>query len=370
MNNDLYFKIAVSKLKGVGPVSIKKLIAYTGSIEGIFKEKKQKLLKIPGIGNSHIQKLQRKQALDLAHQEMDFMEANGIRSLFYLDSNYPQTLINCPDAPVLLYYKGNIDFNAPKILSIVGTRNASNYGKEQCHKLIEKLATNGHHPLIVSGLAYGIDINAHKAAIKYKLPTLAVLGHGLDTLYPAPHKSQALEISRHYGALLTEFSNNTPMDPKNFVKRNRIIAGIAHATIVVESAEKGGSLITAQIANSYNRDVLAFPGRTTDKFSSGCNLLIKTNQAHLIEGIQDMEYILGWNKQSQKPDATQQQLFREFSPEENLVIGVCKQSDKVPIDIISIKTSIPINRVSTLLLKLEFEGIIQAHPGKIYSLKA
>jgi DNA processing protein len=296
---------------------------------------------------------------------MVFLEKNGIKSYFLLDKEYPERLKHCEDSPIIMYFKGNANLNKQKIISIVGTRNATQYGKEHCNELVKNLQINGHNPLIVSGLAYGIDICAHKAALKNNLSTIAVLGHGLRTLYPASHKKFAREIIDS-GGLLTEFSGKAKLDPSNFVKRNRIIAGMADATIVVESGAKGGSLITADIANSYNRDVFAFPGRVNDKQSIGCNRLIKTNRAALIENINDLEYMLGWEKH--KKQAIQKQLFIELSADEQTVVDALKAEENSSIDIICLKTNFPMSKVSSILLKLEFSGLVKSFPGKIYKL--
>jgi len=311
--------------------------------------------------------LDRDVALREAEAELKFIEDNDINVVFYLDENFPQRLLNCPDSPTTLYYKGDIDFNASRILSVVGTRNATEYGKENCDKIIKALASHAEKTVIVSGLAYGIDICAHKAALKYKLPTVAVVGHGFHLMYPAQHRKYAEEIIQQ-GGLISEFNSKSVIDPRHFVRRNRIIAGMADATLVVESARKGGSLITAEIANSYNRDVFAFPGRIGDVYSQGCNHLIKTNQAHLIESVSDLEYILGWENDLSKKDAVQAKMFVELSPEEDLIVGLLSHEGNLGIDMLSIKSNLPMSRVSSLLLKMEFEGLVRALPGKIYAL--
>nr|WP_320117294.1 DNA-processing protein DprA [uncultured Marinifilum sp.] len=363
------YKIALSFITGLGPVNIKKAIAYTGGLEGFFKEKKNNLLKIPGIGKVVTEKLDRQSALLLADEELKFTSDNKINICSYLDDNYPQRLLNCFDSPCTLYYKGNADFNTSRNISIVGTRNATENGRELCNKLIADLAQKKIKTTITSGLAYGIDICAHKAALKNTLPTIAVVGHGFHQMYPAQHKQHASDIVQR-GALISEFTSKSKFDPKHFVRRNRIIAGMSDATIVIESAIKGGSLVTANIANSYNRDVFAFPGRVNDKFSMGCNHLIKTNQANLIESIKDLEYILGWKDGNKKAKEIQTKLFVELSTEEEKIVNYLKKEGKTPIDLLCIGTSFPMSKVSSLLLKLEFDGIVRSHPGKIYSLNS
>lgn len=363
------YKVAFSFLNGLGSINARKVIAYSGGVESFFRTKKSDLLKIPGIGKIIIQKLDRDSALRDAEAELKFIEDNKIKVAFYLDENYPQRLLNCPDLPTTLYYKGDIDFNASRILSVVGTRNATAYGKDNCDKVIKALASHSEKAIIVSGLAYGIDICAHKAAMKYNLPTVAVIGHGFHLMYPAQHRKYVDDII-HSGGIITEFTSKSVIDPRHFVRRNRIIAGMADATLVMESARKGGSLTTAEIANSYNRDVFAFPGRVGDIYSQGCNHLIKTNQAHLIESVADIEYILGWENNLPKTDAIQSKMFVELSPEENLMVSLLKDAGKLGIDMLSVKSNLPMSKVSSLLLKMEFEGFVRVFPGKIYALNS
>lgn len=351
-------------ISGIGNVNAKKLIAHFGNIDAVFKAKKNDLIKIQGIGDILANEILKTDALHKAEEEIKFTEKHKIEVLFFLDENYPERLRHCEDAPIILYYKGTTNLNSKKIISIVGTRNATRYGKEHCNELIKDLKMNGHEPLIVSGLAYGVDICAHQAALKNNLPTLAVLGHGLHTIYPSAHKKIAKEIYAN-GGLLTEFPHNSKLDPSNFVRRNRIIAGISDATIVVESAKKGGSLITADLANSYNRDVLAFPGRVNDKYSSGCNWLIKTNRAALMENIKDLEYVLGW-KQKEHKQAIQKQLFVELNEDEKILMELFKNNEELSIDTLSLKSGMPMSKVSAHLLNLEFSGLIKSLPGKIY----
>lgn len=363
----LKYKIGISLIPGIGSINAKKLIAYTGSIEGVFREKKKNLLKIPGIGESLAENIVNQKVLAEAEKEIAFINRYEIRYHFYLDEDYPARLKNCEDGPIILFYKGQTDFNQARILSIVGTRSATDYGKECCNKLIDDLKARNHQVLIVSGLAYGIDICAHRAALRNGFETVAVLGHGLATLYPSAHKATAKEIVKQ-GALVTDFVSNTEPDRNNFVKRNRIIAGLADATLVVESGVKGGALITADIAGSYNRDVMAFPGRCTDSCSQGCNWLIKTNKAALIESAEDLEYLLGWEPPKSKKAAVQTELFAEISPEEKQIIESLRETGELPIDSICLKTDMSMSKVSALLLNLEFAGMVRTLPGKVYRL--
>jgi len=364
MNENKKYQIGLSLINGVGSVNAKKLLAYVGSAEGIFKEKKQNLLKIPGIGKQLAEEILSSEVQKRADDELKFIEKHNIQTFFFTDKLYPGRLKQYDDSPILLYYKGTADLNQQKTISIVGTRKASQYGLENCKKLINDLIEKGHKVLVISGLAYGIDIAAHKAALKLEQETIAVLGHGLNMIYPAVHRTVAQEIVKQ-GGLLTELSSSAVLDPGHFVKRNRIIAGLADATIVIESGEKGGSLITAKIANDYNKDVFAFPGRINDKYSMGCNKLIKTNQAALIESAEDVEYILGW-KASKKNEATQTQLFIELNPEEESIVKYLKENGKTPIDILAMQSNMPMSKISSILLKLEFAGAVMCHPGKIF----
>ena len=366
-DNQLIYKIAVGMIPGIGCITAKKLIAYTGSIEGIFREKKSKLIKIPGIGEVLANEIVNSNVLHQAETEYNFIKQYDITPYFYLDTNYPERLKQCQDSPVMLYVKGKVDLNVPKVISIVGTRKATLYGKSMCEKLVEQLAELKHDPLIISGLAFGIDIAAHKAALKNKLLTVAVLGHGLKTIYPAVHSKYAKEIVQQ-GALVTEFTSDIKADRPFFVRRNRIIAGLSDATVVIESGEKGGALITADIANSYNRDVFAVPGRTEDNLSKGCNKLIKTNKAHLLESIEDLEYILGWESKTTKSKVIQKELFVNLSEEEKFIMEIIRSNNELSIDSICHEANLPVSKVSPMLLNLEFAGLLKSLPGKVYKL--
>jgi DNA processing protein len=366
MNEQLLYHIAITSIPNIGDITAKKLIAYCGSSEQVFKEKKSVLEKIPGIGGINAQKIltHKMEALAIAEEELIFIQKNGIVPLFFLNDNYPQRLRHCEDGPVLMYSQGNVDYNNQKVVSIVGTRKATEYGKDFCDKIVADLTP--HKPLIVSGLAYGIDVCAHKAAIKNNLPTAGVLAHGLDRLYPAQHKNVANQMIEN-GALLSDYKSRTNPDRENFPKRNRIVAGISDLTIVIESSKKGGSLITAHIANDYNRDVFALPGRLGDSQSEGCNNLIKTNKAALIQSVKDIEYIMGWEvKKKTKP--TQQQLFVELTPEQKIIADIITKQGKIGIDELSLQAKLPMNKITAELLDMEFSGVVKTLPGKVYSL--
>ncbi len=365
--DNLAYKIAISLIPGIGAVTARNLIAYVGSVEGVFQEKEKNLMKIPGVGEVNAQRVVRQNVLERAKNEVDFILKNRIQTFFYLDQNYPVRLKNCSDSPIILYYKGNANLNERRIISVVGTRNATNYGKEICDELIRKFSEKGYQLLVVSGLAYGIDVQAHKACLKYNVPTVGVFAHGLDTVYPSLHAPIAAKMLEN-GGLLTDFVSETKIERPNFLRRNRIIAGLADATIIVESAEKGGALVTADIANSYNRDVFAFPGRSSDLYSRGCNKLIKFNEAALVESQADIEKAMNWDVKVSSAKAVQTSLFVQLTPEEQKLVDLLKGGDRF-VDEITIETHLPMSKVSALLLGLEFKGMIVSLPGKMYRLK-
>lgn len=366
LSAELKYLIALDMIPKVGSITAKKLIAHCGSAEAVFKEAKSSLQQIKGISNIIAQVIVGQKVLQQAEKELEYIQRNNIIPLTYVDDNYPIRLKNCDDSPTVLFVKGTINLNSSKIVSIVGTRNATPYGLECCERLVEQLSARGHNPIIVSGLAYGIDVCAHKAALKYGLSTIGVLGTGLNIIYPSQHHSIANQMLEQ-GALVSDFTSQTKLDRNNFLKRNRIIAGLADATIVVESGEKGGALVTADIAMSYNRDVLAFPGRVGDSSSKGCNGLIKKNKAALIESIEDLEYALGWDEVKQT-EAKQLPLFTNLSDKENLIVSILKKEEKETIDSLCRLTEIPISELAALLLNMEFSGYIRSLPGKTYCL--
>lgn len=368
MNDPLLYKIALSMIPGIGGVLARNLISYVGNIEGIFREPFSKLTKIPGIGEVNARRIKESRVIQLAEEELEFLEANHIRSYFYLDADYPKRLSRCNDAPIIFYYKGNAQFDTGKVISIVGTRNATEYGRQICEDLIRELAERGHHFMVVSGLAYGIDIHAHKTSLKYQIPTIGVVGHGLDKIYPSVHGKIAKSMIDQ-GGLLSDFPSKTKIEPSNFIRRNRLIAGLADATVVIESGEKGGALITADIAASYDRDVFAFPGRIGDPCSRGCNHLIKKHVAAMIEHAADLEFLMGWEMHSGKKQPVQQRLFTELTEDELKIADILKKEDKTFIDNLCRDVQMPANKVSSLLMTMEFKGVIDALPGKMYRLK-
>ncbi|WP_343535242.1 DNA-processing protein DprA [Pedobacter sp.] len=358
-------QIALTLIEGVGPLIAKKLLQYFGSAADVFTANQKQLQEIEGIGKKTAETILQTNALELAEKELEFINRHQIKVLFYEDEDYPKRLKNCYDSPLLLYYKGTTNLNASKVVSIVGTRNATPYGKMLCKQLIEVLKP--YQVLIVSGLAYGIDAAAHKESVLQAVPTIGILGHGLDRIYPATHRELAANMLK-CGGLLTEFLPGTKPDRENFPKRNRIIAGMADVTIVVEASSKGGALITAEIANSYNRDVYAFPGRVNDEFSEGCNFLIKTNRAGLINSPQDLIYYLGWDGQAtQAKPPVQVQLPLDLNREERIVCEALLPT-ALPVDELALKTNIAQSKLAVILLTLEMKGIIVALPGKLFKL--
>jgi DNA processing protein len=362
MTNDstLIYRIALTLIPGIGDMQGKKLVAYCGGAEAVFREKKKHLLKIPGIGHALAGAIHDKTAMNRAEQEIGFIRQYRITPLFYLDPDYPDRLKHCEDGPLMLYFRGKADLCQRRILSIVGTRVPTEYGKAMCEQIIRDLADKGL--LIVSGLAYGVDTAAHRASLAAGLPTVAVLAHGLDQVYPQVNRPLAEKMILN-GGLLTEFISRTSLNRDYFPRRNRIIAGMADATLVIESASKGGALITAEMANSYNRDVFALPGRVTDPKSGGCNRLIRNNKAALVEGAEDICYMMGWD---QKPAVVnvQQKLFTMLDEQEKKVYDFLAGKKEADIDEIYLNTGQTPSKIAAILLKLEFEGLIKSLPGK------
>jgi DNA processing protein len=365
----LKYKIGITLIKGIGNNLAKNLIAYIGSVEGVFNEKQQNLSKIPGIGETLSKEIISQNVLSRAEKEIEFIEKNKIQVSYFTDRDYPFRLKECVDSPILIYTKGNCDLNNGKFVGIVGTRSATETGKENCKKLISDLAANQPNTIIVSGLAYGVDICAHKAALDYGLPTIGVIGHGLDRIYPSAHRPTAVKILQD-GALLTEYMSQTNPDRQNFVQRNRIIAGLCDAIVVVESAFKGGALITAELANDYNRDVFAFPGRITDEWSAGCNALIKNNKASLIESADDILRFMNWEKQQQNSSSTvQTALFLDLSEEEQGIVSTLRQNPEgIQLNELAIQHEKPISKISSMLLEMEFKGVVKCLPGNLYRI--
>lgn len=360
-------RIALSMLKGIGPVNARNLVAYCGGVDPLFTDKKLKntLAKVPGIGPKLIASITDKTVLPRAEKELAYVRKHRLRTLFYLDADFPRRLKQAEDAPILIHVKGHADLDAERMVAIVGTRTPTEEGKHLCIELVAGLKESG--ATIVSGLAYGIDITAHRSALKNGMPTIACVAHGLDKLYPGEHAHTAREMLKQ-GGLVSELPSASPFAPGNFPARNRVIAGLTDCTIVVESANKGGSLITADIANSYDREVFAFPGRPTDPKSEGCNRLIQQNKAALVTGANDVLTLMEWLPKKKKKDAAQTALFAELMPDEQTLVDIIKARGKVDIDELCVQSRMTQGKAAGLLLNLEFSGVVRALPGKMYAL--
>ena len=365
MHTDLPFMIALSKINSIGPISAKTLISYCGSAEEVFRAKKKALLKIPRIGAQAINVLTNTEAEALYSPELAFIEEKKLQVFNYRDSGYSARLKQILESPIVIYYRGTADLNAKRMLAIVGTRKASPYGLAQCQKIVEGLVE--YQATVVSGLAYGIDACAHRQSVECKLPTIAVMGTSFETLYPASHRSLASKIL-DTGGILSEFPTGTRRDKENFPMRNRLIAGMTDGLLVVESADKGGSMISATFARSYNRDVFALPGRVNDKTSIGCNNLIKRNQAALITNADDIAYQLNWEKCSDKRSGLQTELFEPLQPLEQEIVHILQNHPTIHIDKLILLAKAPPGEIATYLLQLEFKGLIKSLPGKRYML--
>lgn len=368
MTNQNLYQIGLTMINGVGDILARHLLEYFGDAETIFKEKKRALERVPGIGQMLAAEIKRPEVLQKAEKELVFIEKNKIVCYFLTDPNYPKRLQECPDAPVLFYFKGRADLNAKQIVSIVGTRKATDYGRTLIASFTQDMAKLFPDILILSGLAYGIDIQAHRCALKEGLPTVGVLAHGLDRLYPPSHRNTAIEMLEN-GGLLTDFPSNTNPDKPNFLKRNRIIAGLADATIVVESDQRGGSLVTADIASSYSREVFSFPGKVNDQYSQGCNALIRKNKAGLITSAEDFVQAMCWHVSTKGKELPQQ--TKIIFPENSLhqqIVTLLREQKEMHINQLSAALQIPIFKLSSLLFELEMEQIVKTGPGNMYKL--
>ena len=364
ISSDLLYQIALTQVNGIGPVQSKILIEHFITAENIFKAKKKELSAIEGIGE--IKANQIKHFIDFkeAEAEIKFIEKNSIQPLFIADEAYPKKLLHCYDAPTLLYFKGNGNLNNSKSLSIIGTRSSTDYGKKITEQFIEELKE--YQVTIYSGLAFGIDAIAHKAAMKNNLETIGVLAHGLISIYPQQHKSLAKEMIEN-GGLLTEFQKTVKADKHNFPRRNRIVAGVSDATIVIETDVKGGSMITAELAFNYNKDVFAIPGRITDSKSKGCLKLIHQNKAVLLSDIQQLIENLGWGEKI-KPSKKQRELFIDLTQDEKIIIDILKQKETISIDEIFLQANLSSSSIAAAILNLELQNVINSLPGKMYQL--
>jgi DNA processing protein len=367
LHSELLYQLALTEVPNIGCVHAKILVQQFGSAENIFKAKQQLLEKTEGIGAVRARSIKAFPDFSKAEEEIKFIDKYKIRPLFLTDKNYPKRLLNCYDSPTLLFYKGDADLNTTKIIAVIGTRVHTDYAKQQTDKLIKELREQ--NVIVVSGMAYGVDAIAHKAAIKNELPTVGVLAHGLDQIYPSEHANLARDMLKHGGGLLTEFRSKTKPDKHNFPTRNRIVAGMCDATIVIETGIKGGSMITAELANGYNKDVFALPGKVTDNKSAGCNYLIKTNKAMLLTDAQELIEVMGWEERSQKPGVrSQKELFIELSKEEKIVVDILREKELVNIDELNMKSGLSSSAIAAAVLNLELQNVVLTLPGKLYKL--
>ena len=363
--------LALQQLPGVGLVSARLLYDVFGNATDVFARKDELVHYTQPAQRRLIKQLDCPERFRGADQELAFAQKNGIDVICIGDRRYPSRLRECPDAPLVLFFKGDTNLNALRVVSLVGTRNATDYGRQLCNDFIRDLKVLCPEVLVVSGLAYGIDIAAHRAALEHQLPTVGVLAHGLDRIYPAVHRKTAVDMLEQ-GGLLTEYMTGTNPDRQNFVQRNRIVAGMADATIVVESAAKGGALITAGLATDYHRDCFAFPGRIGDPYSVGCNALVRDNKAALILSAEDFVKAMSWDIVStsrQAPEAIQRQLFLDLTPEEEALVAALRpHRDGLQINMLVVEADIPINRASAMLFELEMKGVVRALAGGVYKV--
>ncbi len=364
MKDELYYQVALTMIPEVGPVRTRSLIEHFGEASAVFKAKKKEISAVEGIGEWCAGYIKNWDAFSEVEEEIAFTEKHHIQSLFITDKDYPQRLLHCYDPPTLLYYRGTANLNHSRIISIIGTRSHTEYGKQVTEQLIASLQTQQAY--IVSGLAFGIDAIAHKTSLQYRIPTIGVLAHGLDTIYPAQHKALAKDMLLQ-GGLLTEFRKKNKPDKHNFPKRNRIVAGIADATIVIETATKGGSMITAELAHTYNRDLFAVPGKITDSKSSGCLKLIQQNKAVLLTSGEQLIEIMGW-QEKKKAFKKQIELFIDLSDDEKKIVTLLKEKESLPIDEIYIRSGLSSSSVAAAILNLELQSVVCSLPGKLYKL--
>lgn len=362
---EIIASLALTQISGIGLIIARKLKDALGSATTVFEQRKELPTLIPGISKRLTDALDCPAAFERAEQELAFAAKHQIACLCIDDADYPARLRECPDAPLVLFYKGNTSLNQPHIINMVGTRHATDYGKALCRQLLSELKVLCPDVVVVSGLAYGIDICAHRSALDNNLATIGVLAHGLDRIYPHLHRDTAAAMT-HHGGLLTEFMSKTTPDRQNFVRRNRIIAGLSDATIVVESAAKGGSLITADIASSYHRDCFAFPGAVGAPYSEGCNNLIRDNGAMLLQNAEDLVKALRWDVQpTQQP--TQRELFPDLNEEEMCVVDHLKrQPEGVQINMLTLDTGLSVQRLYAILFELELKGVVVSQSGGTY----
>jgi DNA processing protein len=352
-------------VEGIGPIRARTLLRHVGSAEAVFKEPAKHLLKVPEIGKIQVERIKSADVLQRAERELLWADAEGVRVIHFQDEAYPYRLKQCYDFPLIIYMRGEVNLNMRRTLAIVGTRSITPYGREQVHKLIDDLRGSG--VLIVSGLAYGIDVAAHAAALENDLPTVGVVAHGLDRIYPAAHRHIARKMEQS-GGVLSEFMSETIPDKENFPQRNRLIAGLCDGIVVAESKIHGGAIITANFAFSYNRELFAFPGRIGDPMSAGCNMLIRTQKAQMAESLRDIERALNWDIPPGK-EKPLQTMLPILTDEEEKVFNIITEAGKITADPIAEKSGLPVSSIATVLLNLELNGLIRSLPGRTYAAR-
>lgn len=363
--HELYHYLALTRVAGIGPILGRNLVSYCGGAQAVFKENTRRLAQIPGISTVGAEAIKSFRQWDVIEKELNFIDKYNIRALPYTHTEYPTRLKQVADSPIVLFVKGNADLNHKRMVAIVGTRKNTRYGIEMTNRLVEGLKALEAH--VVSGLAIGIDIAAHRACNENDIPTLAVMAHGLDMIYPSRHKADAIEMISKGGGIVSEFFSGTEMHPDLFPRRNRIVAGMCDALVVVESKVRGGSMITVEIASSYNRDVFAVPGRCTDSMSEGCNALIKSLKAALCTSADDIAYGMNWESGSKKKRALQPSLFIEMSEEERLVAEILSKGE-LAYDNLLVQSNIPMNKLTFTLFEMEMKNLLRVLPGKVYEL--
>lgn len=360
------YQLALTQVPQIGCVLARALTDAFGSASAVFSASKKELCQVDGISEIKASNLKGFTDFSLCEKEWAFAQKHDIQVLFLNDEKYPKRLLNCYDPPTVLFHKGAANLNAGRIINIIGTRNQTDYGRAVVEKLIEYLAA--HNVLVVSGMAFGVDTQAHKACIKNNVPTVAVLAHGLDSLYPAENAKLARQMLAQEGGLLTEFWSETKPDKHNFPTRNRVVAGLCDATVVIETDIKGGSMITAELAIGYNRDVFAFPGKVTDPKSRGCNDLIRRNKAGLVTSGEELLEAMNWMPQPEKKPKIQRSLFIELTPQEKMIVDLLSTQESMHIDELNLKSGLNASAAAGALLTLELQGVVISMPGKLYKL--
>lgn len=368
MRNELIYRIALTQIPHIGCVHAKLLIQQFHTAEAVFKASLKELERMEGIGTVRARSIKNFNHFQQAEKEVAFIEKYHITPLFITDAAYPQRLLHCYDPPTLLYYRGRANLNASRVIAIIGTRTNTQYGGQLTEKLVQGLAA--YDVLVVSGLAFGIDALAHKAAIKNKLPTVGVLAHGLHAMYPSQHSQLARDMVQEGGGLLTEFGHTVQADKHNFPTRNRVVAGISDAVVVMETGSRGGSIITAELANGYNKDVFAFPGRVTDAKSAGCNDLIKTNKAQLITNAEELAAVMGWTCTARPTMSPQKDLFIELDAREQAIVQLLRDRDLVHIDELHLRSGLSQSAVAATMVQLELHNMVSSLPGRMYRLNS